>query len=78
MTELLFRTDAYLREAEGTVLGLTPEGGIILATVFGSTLLSFSQEYRASTAIKALRSQLALTVRAVRAASCASVSAPAE
>ena len=38
MTELLFRTDAYLREAEGTVLGLTPEGGIILdRTLFYAT-----------------------------------------
>jgi misacylated tRNA(Ala) deacylase len=30
VTDLLFRTDAYLREAEGRVAGLTPEGGIIL------------------------------------------------
>ena len=30
MTEPLFRADAYLRQAEGRVTGLTPEGGIIL------------------------------------------------
>lgn len=30
MTEMLFREDAYLREAEATVTGLTPEGGIIV------------------------------------------------
>lgn len=29
-TELLFRGDAYLQEAEGTVIGHTAEGGIIL------------------------------------------------
>lgn len=30
MTVLLFQQDAYLREATGTVLGHTPEGGIVL------------------------------------------------
>ncbi len=35
MTELLFRADAYLREAEGVVTGHTAEGGILLdRTVF--------------------------------------------
>ncbi len=30
MTELLFRQDAYLKDAEATVVGHTPEGGVIL------------------------------------------------
>jgi misacylated tRNA(Ala) deacylase len=30
MTEPLFRTDAYLKRAPGRVVGLTPEGGIVL------------------------------------------------
>jgi misacylated tRNA(Ala) deacylase len=30
MTELLFRSDAYLRQAEGKVLAHTPEGGLIV------------------------------------------------
>lgn len=30
MTEALFRTDPYLREAEGRVTGHTPEGGILV------------------------------------------------
>lgn len=35
MTELLFREDAYLRDADAVVIGHTPEGGIILdRTVF--------------------------------------------
>ncbi|NBT32448.1 MAG: alanyl-tRNA editing protein [Rhodobacteraceae bacterium] len=35
MTELLFRADAYLRDATATVLGITPEGGVILdRTIF--------------------------------------------
>ncbi len=38
MTRLLFREDAYLREAEGRVLAHTAEGGIILdQTVFYAT-----------------------------------------
>lgn len=35
MTEMLFRQDAYAREATGTVLAHTPEGGIVLnGTIF--------------------------------------------
>ncbi|MDP2518908.1 MAG: alanyl-tRNA editing protein [Shimia thalassica] len=38
MTDLIFREDAYLRETEATVTGITPEGGIILdRTVFYPT-----------------------------------------
>lgn len=38
MTELLFRADAYLREAEAVVVGHTAEGGILLdRTVFYPT-----------------------------------------
>ena len=38
MTELLFREDAYLREAEARVLAHTPEGGIVVDTsVFYAT-----------------------------------------
>lgn len=38
MTTLLFRNDAYLRRADATVSGLTPEGGIVLdRTVFYPT-----------------------------------------
>lgn len=37
-TELLFRDDAYLRECDSTVIGLTPEGGILVdRTVFYAT-----------------------------------------
>lgn len=37
-TKLLFREDAYLQEAEGIVIGHTPEGGILLdQTVFYPT-----------------------------------------
>lgn len=37
-THLLFRDDAYLREAEATVLAHTPEGGIVLdASIFYAT-----------------------------------------
>ncbi|MDT3687201.1 MAG: magnesium-translocating P-type ATPase [Pseudorhodoplanes sp.] len=42
------------------------DAAIILAIVFGSTLLGFSQEYRASTAVAALKRHLALTVKAMR------------
>ncbi|WP_413875779.1 magnesium-translocating P-type ATPase [Albidovulum sp.] len=42
------------------------EAGIILAIVAGSTLLGFSQEYRASAAVGALQSRLALMVKALR------------
>lgn len=35
MTKMLFREDAYLREAEGRVTEITPEGGVVLdATIF--------------------------------------------
>jgi len=38
MTDLLFRSDAYLREAEARVVALTPEGDIMLdRTVFYAT-----------------------------------------
>ena len=38
MTQLLFRADPYLTEAEARVLGFTPEGGIVLdRTVFYAT-----------------------------------------
>jgi Mg2+-importing ATPase len=39
---------------------------IILTIVFGSIALGFYQEYRASKAVQALRSRLALTTRAMR------------
>jgi Mg2+-importing ATPase len=42
------------------------EASIILAIVLGSTVLGFAQEYRANTAVAALRRRLALTVRVVR------------
>jgi misacylated tRNA(Ala) deacylase len=38
MTELLFRQDAYRRDAPGVVAGITPEGGIVLeASLFYPT-----------------------------------------
>ncbi|WP_291989527.1 magnesium-translocating P-type ATPase [Luteitalea sp.] len=42
------------------------DAAIILAIVVGSTLLGFSQEYRASAAIADLKTRLALTCRVVR------------
>ena len=42
------------------------EAAIILVIVLGSTLLGFAQEYRADTAVAALRKRLALTVRVLR------------
>ena len=42
------------------------DAGIILAIVFGSTLLGFYQEYRASAAVEELKRRLALTCRVVR------------
>ncbi len=42
------------------------DAGIILAIVIGSSVLSFFQEYRASTAVNALRQRLALTCRVIR------------
>ena len=42
------------------------DAAIILAIVLGSSLLSFLQEYRASTAVEELKKRLALTCRVVR------------
>ena len=42
------------------------DAAIILAIVLGSSLLSFFQEYRASTAVEELKRRLALTCRVVR------------
>lgn len=42
------------------------DASIILAIVLGSALLTFSQEYRASKAVLALRQRLALTAQALR------------
>ena len=42
------------------------DAAIILVIVVGSTLLGFTQEYRASAAVAQLRTRLALTVRAMR------------
>jgi magnesium-transporting ATPase (P-type) len=42
------------------------DSAIVLAIVLGSTLLGFSQEYRASVAVAELRKRLALTVRVLR------------
>jgi Mg2+-importing ATPase len=47
-------------------LGQWTDALIILAIVLGSTLLGFWQEYRASEALKELRSRLALRVRVLR------------
>jgi P-type Mg2+ transporter len=42
------------------------DAGIILAIVLGSSLLSFFQEYRASTAVEELKKRLALTAHVLR------------
>ncbi len=42
------------------------DAGIILVIVIGSALLSFFQEYRASTAVEELKKRLALTCRVIR------------
>jgi Mg2+-importing ATPase len=42
------------------------DAGIILTIVLGSTLLGFSQEYRASAAVEQLKRRLALTCRVMR------------
>jgi Mg2+-importing ATPase len=42
------------------------DAAIIVAIVLGSTLLGFTQEYRASAAVAELRKRLALTVRVLR------------
>ena len=52
--------------AVSLVLHEPVNASIILAIVLGSSLLSFSQEYRASTAVEALKRRLALTTRVVR------------
>ncbi|MFZ1625860.1 MAG: magnesium-translocating P-type ATPase [Gammaproteobacteria bacterium] len=51
------------------------DASIVLAIVFGSVLLGFLQEYRASTAIAGLRQRLALTVRVRRDAVVSTVPA---
>jgi len=53
------------------------DAAIILAIVLGSTLLGFSQEYRASAAIASLRRRLALKVRVLRNGIPCTVAAPA-
>lgn len=71
MTDLLFRTDPYLREAEAVVTGHTPEGGILLdRTVFYPTgggqpgdsglLLWDGTRLPVATAVKAEGGQVAL------------------
>lgn len=63
MTELLFRSDAYLREAPGRIVAHTPEGGIVLdRTIFyatsggqpgdGGTLVHDGAEIAVATAVK--------------------------
>ena len=52
--------------AVSLVLHEPVNASIILAIVLGSSLLSFSQEYRASAAVEALKRRLALTARVVR------------
>lgn len=49
-----------------SVLQQWADAGIILAIVLGSSLLSFFQEYRASTAVEELKRRLALMCRVVR------------
>ncbi len=52
--------------AVSLLLGEWIESAIILIVVLGSTLLGFVQEYRASSAVAALRQRLALKVRVLR------------
>ena len=52
--------------AMSLVLQQWVDAGIILAIVVGSSLLSFFQEYRASTAVEELKKRLALTARVQR------------
>jgi Mg2+-importing ATPase len=54
--------------AAAVSLGLSEwvDAAIILAIVVGSTLLGFSQEYRASAAVEELKKRLALTCRVLR------------
>jgi len=58
-------------------LGQWTDALIILAIVLGSTLLGFAQEYRASTALEALRSRLALRVSVLRDGEARSIEAKA-
>ncbi len=51
------------------------DASIILSIVLGSALLGFSQEYRASTAVAALRRRLALTVQVLRGGARTTVAA---
>jgi Mg2+-importing ATPase len=51
------------------------DASIILAIVFGSTLLGFTQEYRASSAVAELRRRIALTARVLRDGSTCAVPA---
>lgn len=55
-----------LAAAISLVLQQWVDAGIILAIVLGSSLLSFYQEYRASTAVEDLKKRLALTARVLR------------
>jgi Mg2+-importing ATPase len=52
--------------AVSLVVGDWVDAAIILVIVLGSTLLGFTQEYRASAAVAELRKRLALTVRVMR------------
>ena len=53
------------------------DAGIIFSIVFGSTLLGFYQEYRASAAVEELKQRLALTCRALRDGAEATIAASA-
>lgn len=65
-----FESPLVLILAFATVISLVlqqwVDAGIILAIVLGSSLLSFYQEYRASTAVEDLMERLALTARVLR------------
>ncbi len=64
MTELLFRKDAYAREAVGTVKSITTEGGIVLdGTLFYPTS-GGSRATAAPCAGKAARSRSRRPLRA--------------
>jgi len=47
-------------------LGEWTDDGIVLAVVIGSTMLGFTQEYRASNAVEKLRSQVTIKSKVVR------------
>jgi Mg2+-importing ATPase len=65
-----FESPLLLILALAAIISLTlrqwTDAAIILAIVAGSSLLSFFQEYRASTAVQALKKRLALTARVLR------------